>query len=282
MESYDYRKHTVHSLTQEEKDYIKDFIQERPCSIPTHLREDSMRFMTSLSSFLVQMRIVWSTPHYIQRSNRVKERSYSHQVIKPICDLLLHEIPGIDREFDGESQSTKNRNGGERGPKRHPDVMISKNYHGQLKAELVFVEISYGPYSRDEDHYLDDEVRLGKFSKDSWNHIRFYLQKFGSPDILSELEQLEHFAIHFHGTKMDVYVVDRKMSPFHRMNNNAMLTIRIMNDLCETLLTLNGMIKLNFRLLDRIIRSINDVTPENNCLENIFFRTHKSPGSYRK
>jgi len=204
-------------------------------------------------------------------SNNVKERSYSHQVVHPICDLLLYGIPKIDQEFDGEAQSTKNHNGGLSGPDRRPDVMMSRIYD-QLKAEMVFVEISYGPYSRDENHYRDDKVRLGKFSKDAWRHIQAYFGQFKCPETLRRLDELEHFSIHFHGTRMDVYVSDRKLALFHRMclirsleipltNEDPSSMIKAVTELCETLLTLNSSISCNFELLDSVVREIQNITP---------------------
>ncbi|CAJ0916019.1 11282_t:CDS:2 [Entrophospora sp. SA101] len=43
----------------------------------------------------------------------------------------------------------------------------SPNY----KWEFMFCKISNGPYSLDWNHYWEDELRLGKFSKDTWNNI---------------------------------------------------------------------------------------------------------------
>jgi len=214
------------NLSIEEKKFIKDFIHHGYASIPS-VRRDAGKFFASLSSFLTRLQTVWSQGSYM--SNNVKERSYSHQVVHPICDLLLYGIPNIDQEFDGEAQSTKNRNGGFSGPDRHSDVMMSRIYD-QLKAEMLFVEISYGPYSRDENHYRDDKVRLGKFSKDAWRHIQTYFGQFKCPETLRRLDELEHFSIHFHGTRMDVYVSDRKLAPFHRMCLIRSLEIPLTNE----------------------------------------------------
>ena len=42
----------------------------------------------------------------------------------------------------------------------------------------MFCEISYGPYSYDKAHYLEDGARLGKFAKDSYNYDHLFTQKF--------------------------------------------------------------------------------------------------------
>jgi hypothetical protein len=44
--------------------------------------------------FLTQMERVWKLPLYAQKSPDINERSYSHQVIKPIFDLLLYNVEG--------------------------------------------------------------------------------------------------------------------------------------------------------------------------------------------
>ena len=112
-------------------------------------------------------------------------------------------------------------------------------------------------------------VRLGKFSKDAWRHIQAYFGQFKCPETLRRLDELEHFSIHFHGTRMDVYVSDRKLAPFHRMclirssltNKDPSSTIKAMTELCETWLTLNSSISCNFELLDSVVREIQNITP---------------------
>jgi hypothetical protein len=200
IKSYEVRRV---KLFTEEKIFIQEFINLGDAEIPS-VRAESAKFFQSLVTFL-------------------------NQVVQPICDQLLFGISEIDQEFDGEAQSTKNRNGGLSGPDRRPDVMMSKIYD-QLKAEMVFVEVSYGPYSRDENHYRADKVRLGKFSKDAWRHIQAYFERFKCPEALRRLNELEHFSIHFHGTRMDVYVSDRKLAPFHRMCLIQSLEIPLTNE----------------------------------------------------
>ncbi|CAG8561394.1 11863_t:CDS:2, partial [Dentiscutata heterogama] len=135
-------------------------------------REDAKKFYNCLEMFLTQLEYVWELPLYRQKSPKITEYSYSHQVVKSICDLLLYNIKGIDVEYNGPSESTQNRNGGQSGPTHCPDLMVSKSFRSpNHKWEFMFCEISYGPYSFNWKHYWKDELRLGKFSKDSYETV---------------------------------------------------------------------------------------------------------------
>ncbi|CAB5360467.1 unnamed protein product [Rhizophagus irregularis] len=162
LEEYEY------NLMSEEKQFISNHIRRGYCNMPKSSTNVIM-YYNSLNMFLLQMERVWMLPLYEQRSSGITESSYSHQVVRPIIDFLLHNIKGIDIEFNGTSLSTIRRNGGENGPTRRPDVKVSKNYQHAYAYdwEFIFCEISYRPYSYDELHYLEDKVRLGKFGKDS-------------------------------------------------------------------------------------------------------------------
>src|ERR1043165_7010898 len=98
--------------------------------------------------------------------------------------------------------------------------MISRKFRSpNHKWEFVFCEFSNGPYSLDQKHYWEDESRIGKFSKDSWNRRFLYTQGFDNSDqfLKDMMDELNHVIIHFYETKMDIYILDRKMKPFHRM-----------------------------------------------------------------
>ncbi|CAJ0641650.1 4531_t:CDS:2 [Entrophospora sp. SA101] len=65
----------------------------------------------------------------------------------------------------------------------------SPNY----KWEFMFCKISNGPYSLDWNHYWEDELRLGKFSKDTWNNVYLFTQRFDASyqllkDMMDELK----------------------------------------------------------------------------------------------
>ncbi|CAG8709940.1 10937_t:CDS:2, partial [Scutellospora calospora] len=93
---------------------------------------------------LTQLEYVWELPSYRQKSPKITEYSYSHQIVKSICDFLLYNIKGIDVEYNGPSVSTHNRNGGQSGPRRCPDLMVSKSFRSpNHKWEFMLCEISY-------------------------------------------------------------------------------------------------------------------------------------------
>ncbi|CAB5303031.1 unnamed protein product [Rhizophagus irregularis] len=209
-----------------------------------------------------------------------------------------YNLMRIDIEFNGTSLSTIRRNGGENGPTRRPDVKVSKNYQHAYAYdwEFIFCEISYGPYSYDELHYLEDKVRLGKFGKDSWNNCYLYTQSFENSDKLVPLmDEINLLLIHFYRTKMDIYVLDYSLKPFHKMcliksldipiTNDDDLTIQKMNVLCKEILLLNNLITHNTQKIDRINTLINDLIPnvvipsQNPPVTKNIFPTFSSPNS---
>ncbi|CAG8600518.1 779_t:CDS:2, partial [Ambispora gerdemannii] len=186
---YDCRQHRV-KLTFEEENFISSHIKHGYCSIPGG-RPESKRLYSGLGSFLVQMERVWTSPLFAQRSSAINEYSYSHLVAKLICELVTYGLDNIDIEYSGLSKSTKNRNGGKSGPLRYPDVTGSKKYPGsQHKWEFMFSEISNGPYSFDEKHYLGDENRLAQHG------TKMNIKK--APSRLIKFFKLQHEAIMCH------------------------------------------------------------------------------------
>ncbi|CAH1769843.1 6876_t:CDS:2, partial [Entrophospora sp. SA101] len=231
------------------------------------------KFYNALSSFLTQLELVWKMPLYQQKSPDLNERSYTHQVIKCIFDFMFYNIEHVNLEYDRQSESTKNRNGGNSGPIRLPDVMISKKYEGSdHKWEFAFSEVSYAPYSFEEDHYLEDITRQAKFSKDDWNHGLKYIQSHNIPEAKEIWDKFNHIIIHFYKTMMDIYVLDRVMKPFHRMvlvksieipllNNNNDFAIKQVSKLCESILFANKLILENIRHIDSINQLLINKSP---------------------
>jgi hypothetical protein len=193
----------------------------------------------------------------------------------------------------GQSESTKNRNWGHSGPIRLPDVMISKKYEGSdHKWEFGFSEVSYAPFSFEEDHYLEDITRQAKFSKDDWDHGLKYIKSFDVPEAKEIWEEFNHIMIHFYNTTMDIYVLDREMKPFHRMvlvksieipllSSNSNFAIEQVCNLCESILFANSLIFENIRKIDSINQLMvnkSPVTPGTVEQENII-PTITSPDS---
>ncbi|CAG8762831.1 2898_t:CDS:2, partial [Dentiscutata erythropus] len=268
------------NLTIEEENFICNHIKHGYCTAPNS-REDAKKFYSCLEMFLNQLECAWELPLYIQKSSKINESSYSHQVVKSVCDLLLYNIKRVNIEYNGPSKSTQNRNGGQSGPTRLPDLMVSKSFRSpNYKWEFMFCEISNGPYALDWDHYWGDELRLGKFSKDSWNNVYLLTQGIDASDqLLKEMmDELNHVMIHFYGTKMDIYILDRKMKPFNRMclvksleipliNSNERRTIQMVNKLCKGILMANKLIANVVRRIHSInqllLEKDNPTTPPN-------------------
>ncbi len=253
-------------LTEEDKDFITKHILHgyHPA---LQARTETAKFQNALSSFLTQMEDIWTLQTYQKKSSQINESSYSHQVVKGLFDFLLNGIENIGKEYNTQSWSTKNRNGKQAGPRRYPDLMASRTYRdSRLKCEFLFVEISNGPYSFCELHYDEDELRLCKFAKDSWNEMHSYIRAYNDPDSLKQFNDFVHLTIHIYCTTMDIYISDHKMEPFHQMclvdslsiplvNENISSTIPQVYELVEGLLTLNNLVKQNLGKLDLINNS---------------------------
>ncbi|CAG8597222.1 7896_t:CDS:2 [Dentiscutata erythropus] len=203
-------------LDNYQKKFIDLRIKHRYATMQ-NLRNDDKKFYNALGSFLTQLGLVWKMPLYQQKSPNLNERTYTHQVVKCIFDFMFYNIEDINIEFDGQSESTKNRNWGHSGPSRLPDVMISKKYEGS-----------------------NHKWEFG-FSEDDWNHGLKYITSYDIPEAKDIWDQFNHIMIHFHKTTMDIYVLDCEMKPFHRMiliksteipllNNNGNLIIEQVSD----------------------------------------------------
>ncbi|CAB4446472.1 unnamed protein product [Rhizophagus irregularis] len=224
-------------LSNYEKEFINSRIKHGFATMQ-NLRDDYKKFYNALSSFLTQLELVWKMPSYQQKSPNINERSYTHQVVKCIFDFMFYNIENINIEFDGQSESTKNRNWGHSGPIRPPDVMISKKYEGS-----------------------DHKWEFG-FSEDDWNHGLKYIKSFDVPEAKDIWDEFNHITIHFYKTTMDIYVLDREMKPFHRMvlvksieiplSNNSNFAIEQVCSLCESILFANSLIFENIRKIDSI------------------------------
>ncbi|RHZ87016.1 hypothetical protein Glove_41g141 [Diversispora epigaea] len=251
-------------LEKRDKKFIENHITSKYPVAPIGHLED-MKFYNSLSSFLTQMEKVWDMKNYIKKSSNINERSYSHQVVKPIFDLILYNIVGSSIEYDGRSKSTKNRNGGLSGPLRRPDIMVSMSNYNNW--EIIFGEISNGPFAFDKKHYLEDELRLGKFSKDSWDNGFRFTSSFQIENMMDELDLI---MIHFYSTKMDVYIMDcKKMKPFYRMCKILSLEIPIIKDFQLIKEFCNGILVVN----SLVFKAFSQVSSINNLLQN----QHESP-----
>ena len=101
-------------LKHEESRFISDHILNGYITILSKYREEELKLYNILISFLIQFEIVWTLPVYQENNlEKINERSYSHQVVKPIIDFIFHGISGIDIGWDGQSaEFMTNRNTG--------------------------------------------------------------------------------------------------------------------------------------------------------------------------
>lgn len=109
------------------------------------------------------------------------------------------------------------------------------------------------------------------------------------------MDEINLLLIHFYRTKMDIYILDYSLKPFHKMcliksldipiTNDDDLTIQKMNVLCKEILLLNNLITHNTQKIDRINTLINDKIPnvvipsQNLPITKNIFPTFSSPNS---
>ncbi|CAG8798128.1 9831_t:CDS:2, partial [Dentiscutata erythropus] len=112
----------------EQKQYKTNLTNDEKNFICNHIKH---RYYTAPNKLLL----------YKKKSPKINESSYSFQVVKSICDLLLYNIKGINIEYNGPSESTQNRNRGKSGPTCLPDLMVSKSFMlSNYKWEFMFCE----------------------------------------------------------------------------------------------------------------------------------------------
>jgi len=103
-----------------------------------------------------------------------------------------------------ESVATKHRNNSD-GPRKCPDnfwFMKSKSFM-ELQYEFLYLEVSGGPfigYTKAKEHIKEDQKRLARFCKDSWDYLYYQCEDLDSFNhILHILNVLKLYALHIHG-----------------------------------------------------------------------------------
>ncbi|CAG8451682.1 123_t:CDS:2 [Ambispora gerdemannii] len=269
-------------LTYKEVEFVRNNILYGSSAIPEEKFENHI-FYNSLITFLSQLKGVWRSQAYKEESETINEKSYSHQIVKPFMDFINHNVENIETRYDGHrSVTTQNRNAGNDGPIRYPDVFSYKeNKLYSFIYKYLFGEISNGPFAKDDiKHIIDDKIRLGKFSKDNLNSLKFFIESF---DDLKELEgylySFSNTMLHFYRKKMDVYYMDYAIEPFFRlcliksvdlpltMSTNEPETVDEVIRTLNILISINKSVKKNTRTIDLINNIIvgktrGDRTPE--------------------
>ncbi|CAJ0646176.1 15623_t:CDS:2 [Entrophospora sp. SA101] len=195
--------------------------------------------------------------------------------------------------FNVESTATKNRNN-LIGPRRCPDVLWSlESGIEELNFEILYIEISNGPFNITDKHIKKDKIRLGKYCKDSLNYIHNESYSV-SPDkktkIISIIDGAILFSLHFHGLLLDVYAVERSYPPLFRMRKIMEIGLPLIKDeidvekfvdFFEQLDSLKDLIKKNIKKfsilgdlisLDQASRAVdnNDSDVNNDNNDNIY------------
>ncbi|CAG8657939.1 10810_t:CDS:2, partial [Ambispora gerdemannii] len=271
-------------LNERERGFVRDYILYGKATVPEE-RSQNRNFYDSLISFLKQLQIIWKSKSYQERSETINEKSYSHQVVKPIMDFTLHNINNVESRYDGHpSEATQRRNAGEDGPIRYPDLFSYKE-HEKHAINIAFIhgEISNGPFveinAQHLKHISNDKIRLGKFAKDNLSYYQFFIDDFDSEDLEGDLYEFQNTMLHFHHDKMDIYLMDYELDPFYRMclvksfdlpltkSQNIHETIERVIKLLNIIISMNQIAERNTRIIDNIDNIVAVMSRENRIPE---------------
>ncbi|CAJ0835236.1 11757_t:CDS:2 [Entrophospora sp. SA101] len=292
------------TLQKEEKDLINNFLYNDKLTSSNPLIIES-ELCLEIVFLIKSFKKIWKSNSYQKEDPSINERTYSHDIANVIVKFILYNIDNIEMRWDGCScQSTDNRNN-IGGPKKFPDFFCFNNEIKDHDFDLLFGEISHGPFvnnnTNHQDHVIGDLKRLGKFAKDSYNHDYYFFKSEGSDykQLHIHLDQLVKVMIHLHETEIDFYIFDRYFYPFYRICEVETLSIPLFSDipktkfskfvqLCETLLNINNIMLNNIIILNKLNPLLNlsqstpphqirtDETPEMPSTSNSLFITYNS------
>ncbi|CAJ0759439.1 24250_t:CDS:2, partial [Entrophospora sp. SA101] len=252
------------------------------------------KLLSTVKKYLCIIENIWDLKKIPKKKKSITEPTYSHEFVTHLVDFLKDDLPNIETSwFNVESTATKNRNN-LIGPRRCPDVLWSlESGIEELNFEILYIEISNGPFNITDKHIKKDKIRLGKYCKDSLNYIHNESYSV-SPDkktkIISIIDGAILFSLHFHGLLLDVYAVERSYPPLFRMRKIMEIGLPLIKDeidvekfvdFFEQLDSLKDLIKKNIKKfsilgdlisLDQASRAVdnNDSDVNNDNNDNIY------------
>ncbi|CAG8706407.1 19682_t:CDS:2 [Dentiscutata erythropus] len=260
-------------LTSDKRLFIEDFMLYEDARFPKVIKSEESYFH-ELFSFMNAVKKIWKKSSYQNRDPAINERTYSHNFVNSLIEFVFLNT-NVEMRWDGSPcQSTKFRDIKGDGPIRYPDMFsYVRNDFYDHSYEFFFAEISYGPFSLDnEDHIGEDFTRLAKFGNDALNHFYFFVKKFQENEqIIKLLDDLKIILVHFYDMKMNVYIMDRNCGPFRKMV--PYLTIKLPIIMCDLRKSTDNSINLcehlNFinSLSIQIISMVNDMVKRRQLLE---------------
>ncbi|CAH1769149.1 12743_t:CDS:2, partial [Entrophospora sp. SA101] len=233
IEKNEIEEKTICQIPQYYKQYLVNFFEHREKKIPKDDTYDS-KLLSTVKKYLCIIENIWDLKKIPKKKKSITEPTYSHEFVTHLVDFLKDDLPNIETSwFNVESTATKNRNN-LIGPRRCPDVLWSlESGIEELNFEILYIEISNGPFNITDKHIKKDKIRLGKYCKDSLNYIHNESYSV-SPDkktkIISIIDGAILFSLHFHGLLLDVYAVERSYPPLFRMRKIMEIGLPLIKD----------------------------------------------------
>ncbi|CAJ0926399.1 14218_t:CDS:2, partial [Entrophospora sp. SA101] len=160
---------TICQIPQYYKQYLVNFFEHCDKKNPKDYTHDDSKLLSTVKKFLEN---IWDLKKIPKKKKSITEPTYSHEFVTHLVDFLKDDLLNIETSwFNVESTATKNRNN-LIGPRRCPDVLWSlESGIEELNFEILYIEISNGPFNITDKHIKKDKIRLGKYCKDSLNYI---------------------------------------------------------------------------------------------------------------
>ncbi|KAF0501889.1 hypothetical protein F8M41_019881 [Gigaspora margarita] len=247
------------------KEFIIHYVETDNASI-------SVPFDNSLfnktRSLIDAVKKLWRMPKLQSCFAKYNESSWSHYALQPIMNFITdYKESDLCIRWDSvQSKASLERNN-LIGPIKKPDIygIVESEKHSDL--ELLLGEISNGPFNQSvkaQKHTEKDKIKLSKCGKDALDSIMRKYMKSQS----NNLEKLNVFLLHAHGTFLEFFIIDKKIAPFSRLRKLAILEIPFKNGstqelirLIQVLYTFNFYIDNNLeiiRLIEEECKNIND------------------------
>ncbi|CAG8765983.1 15713_t:CDS:2, partial [Dentiscutata erythropus] len=204
------------------KEFIINYVNTNNASISAPF-DNNLLYKTC--SLIDAIKKLWRIPKLQSCFAKYNESSWSHNVLQPIVNFITdYKEADLCIRWDSvQSKASLERNNSI-GPIKKPDIygIIESETHSDL--ELLLGEISNGPFNKSPEaqkHMKEDKIKLSKCGKDALDYIMRKYMKSQS----NNLEKLNVFLLHAHGTFLEFFIIDKKIAPFSRLRKLETLEI---------------------------------------------------------
>ncbi|PKY34846.1 hypothetical protein RhiirB3_420947, partial [Rhizophagus irregularis] len=189
----------------------KEFIQNEESKInmdePEELQDLTKRMLESMLK-------VWKSPKYeayIKKGKSINEGSYVCEVLAPLLNIVINDLPENPIAWDICSASAIRK--GSRKIARRADYMMVVQLGKNAELEIVYLKT--GRPNSSQDKRVRDHKKLIRFSKDSINTTRSILKLKKIFNQLLKRQNLSIFTINIAGDVLELYAM-RKESGIYK------------------------------------------------------------------